>query len=244
MERPTFTVPKLPPAASFAARRAAPRRFPGHVLEASRARGLRYDELEAAEDSHYSCLMPDHVAQVAAAYEAELGAGWAPRHIIDATANVGCDALNFRRMYPGAAVTAIELDPATAAALARNAAALGGGRLAAVCGDAAAYLAADPPPQADLVYYDPPWGGPGYQAAGPLRLALGGQPLGDVVGRALRGVAGLAVVKAPATADLDDLYAAVRRHGGADFAVRDVRKARRNARGAVAFRLVFARRRD
>jgi hypothetical protein len=230
--------------------RERPLRFPPHVVRRARAHGVRYDRLRITEESRYSCLKPDQFDQVVEIYARELG-GRAPRRIIDATANVGCDTFQLKRMYPEARVTALEIDPATAALLALNAADLGyilnsvggvGPPVEVRCLDCVDYLCAGRrAPRADLVYFDPPWGGPDYYKAAALRLALSGAPLGDVVGRTLARVAPLAVVKAPANADLAELRAAVGRHVEAAYTAHDVRRPRASKKGPVAFRLLFIR---
>lgn len=230
---------------------ARPNAFPKHVIDAAAARGVKYSELETTEESRYSCLMPFQFDQVAAAYAAEVGQP--PLAAIDATANIGCDTIQLRRSFPGARITAIERDPATAACLAANMANLGriiGGDPApveAVAADCVEYLGLGPEPResapaADLVYFDPPWGGPDYHKALALDLYLSGAHIGDVAGRALRRTAPLVVVKLPGNVNLAGLQERVSAIAPATFSVRDVIKSGGDRKGDVAFRLVFVRR--
>ena len=227
-------------------------RFPQWIVNEARGRGVDYGQILVAAESHFSCLMPYQMGQVAAIYAAEVGAP--PATILDATANVGCDTIQFCRMYPAAAVTSVEIDPGIAALLRHNMARLPSvlGRrvdrpVAVLNGDGVELLLAEGP-QVDLVYFDPPWGGPEYYKSPLVRLTLNGRPLGDIVGAALAlGKAGLAVVKAPANADMAEFLAAVaaRAERGAKATVtssaHEILKPKGNRRGAVAYRLVFVR---
>src|SRR3954469_18597418 len=91
---------------------AAPGRFPASVVRDAQSLGLDYGVLEATAEAQFSSLMPYQLTQVEAAYAREVTAP--PLRIVDATANVGADALNLKRMYPGAEVVAVEIDGATA----------------------------------------------------------------------------------------------------------------------------------
>jgi hypothetical protein len=57
-------------------------------------RGVDYGALRTVPESHYSCLLPRQMDDVERAYATELK--HAPASILDATANVGCDAIQFR----------------------------------------------------------------------------------------------------------------------------------------------------
>jgi hypothetical protein len=230
------------------AKEEAPRvlHFPRWVVDDARKHGVDYGQLRATAESQYSCLMPYQMDQVAAIYAAEVEAP--PATILDATANVGCDTIQLSRMYPGAAITSVEIDPETAALLRFNMAHLADvlGRkvdrpVATVGGDCVELLAGGH--QADLVYFDIPWGGPEYYKAPSMRLALNGRPLGDIVGMVLTHNAPLVVVKAPVNADMKEFMGAVGNHAkhGADYRSHDVVKPKGNSKGAIAYRLVFVR---
>lgn len=194
--------------------------------------------------------MPYQFNQVTEIYSRELGTS-APARILDTTANVGCDTIQFKRMYPGAHVTAVEIDKRTATLLGRNMA-----KLARVVGrspqalnppvetrhmDCLEYLKAADCPRADLVYFDIPWGGPEYYRAPSMKLVLSGLPLGDTVGRTLAKVSPLVVVKMPVNADVKEFQEAVGAHVSAAYSMYDVEKPKGNRKGKIAYRLVFAR---
>lgn len=195
-------------------------------------------------------------------FAAELPPGpGGPRRIIDATGNVGCDTLLFRHLYPTAVIDVIELDAATFACLQRNTReqvvrrvlALRGGTMSdgdehitahhASCVSVLAAMACTGD-VADLVYFDPPWGGPDYQQKATLVLRLDAEPVSAIAGRALRDVAPFVVLKAPVNADADELLAgiAVELGGAPEVTCHDVHKPAYNAKGSVAYRLWFFRR--
>jgi hypothetical protein len=241
------TLAGVPPAPGRRPRNSSPARagFAKEVVAEGLRRGVDYGALRTVPESHYSCLLPRQMDDVERAYATELK--HAPASILDATANVGCDAIQFRRMYPAAEITAVEVDAPTAATLRANMASLpavlapglapglppgsgeppgptahapraAGGTPAAVApitvleGDCVSVLEAGR--RADLVYFDPPWGGPEYYRAAALHLELSGRPLGEVVGAALARNAPLVVVKAPFNADVGALLAEAARVWG------------------------------
>jgi hypothetical protein len=208
--------------------------FPPSILRAARAEGstLDFGLFETKGNvSLYSSLMPWHVPDVDAALRAEFPDA-EPRTIIDATAHIGVDAANFLKVFPRARVTAVEIDPDVARILRKNAAravrrfAQPPGGLEVVEGDSLAYLRglaerAEAEP-ADLVFLDPPWGGPGERRP----LDLSGAPLPGVVAELLRGArptARAVLVKLPRWTDLDAFEAAVGRPA-TRYPVRDHRR--------------------
>jgi len=190
----------------------APRRFPKKVRAQARAHpewgALDYDLFEAAPGklSWYSSLMPGHVPDVDRALRAEF-AGGPPQTITDATAHIGADSANLLKVFPGATLTAVEIDPAIGAILRRNAArvtaALGlpAGRFRVVVADGRDHLRNARPPD-ELVYFDPPW----QTGREVLRL---GHKLSTVVADVLRRGARVALVKLPRESDLDAFDRAV-----------------------------------
>ncbi len=100
----------------------------------------------------------------------------------------------------------------------------------------------------DLVYFDPPWGGPDYQQkTSKLVLFLDDKPVSAVAGLTLRNVARLVVVKTPVTVDPEELRAGIAAAAEIDpsllsVTVHDVLKPVANAKGAVAYNLWFFRR--
>jgi len=156
-------------------------RFPDWVVQAGHRERTDYGEFVTAPDSIYSCLLPWALRETSSVFREEcralgrnvLGRG---ARIVDATANIGCDAVNFCRMFPGAQVTAVEINAATAVQLRQNASPDGPARyfrrgrlletlerhaagelppIEVVQADCVEYLSNCG--RVDLVYFDPPW---------------------------------------------------------------------------------------
>jgi len=192
---------------------------------------MDYSEFVVTPDSQYSCLMPWGLRQTLAAFRRECAS---VQTIIDATANIGCDAVYFCRIYPGVKVTAVEINNKTAVALQRNTSAgspgryfsrtgllpdllrIAGGSLPSinvVIGNCLDYLPTAG--QVDLVYFDPPWcetpaadSAAAADSARPVRLAklvLGDLAIGTVVGETLKRNTTLVVVKSPLDYNLSEL---------------------------------------
>jgi 16S rRNA G966 N2-methylase RsmD len=228
----------------------AARRFPKYVIEAATGLPIRYELFATTSASIFSSLMPWQVKRVQEIFALEFGAD-APDRVIDATAGIGGDTALFRLMWPSADITAIELE--TFSELKQNMSninrivrsAVKGAPVQVLHADAVAYLGAKPAPKASLVYFDPPWGGLDYHKAARLSLALGGRDLSEVAADALLNVAPTVIMKIPANADFNLLYAGIqlRAPGAAGgFAVHDVPRQSRSPKGGVAYRLMFVRR--
>jgi len=217
--------------------------FPRWIVDAAQKRGVDYGQICVTAESQYSVLMPYQMDQVAAIYASELKTP--PAIVLDATANVGCDTIQFCKMFPEAAVTSVEINVEVSELLKRNMTHLASilGRRAVrpvtvLNGDCVQLLARGL--RADLVYFDVPWGGPEYYKAPSMRLMLSGRSLGDIVGETLAGNTPLVVVKVPNNADMKEFMETASSHveHGADFRAHNIVK----PKGAVAYRLVFVRR--
>lgn len=213
--------------------------FPPGIVRASRESPCSVDYgllRTAGQETLYSSALPWMVCDVDAAFRAELKAE--PATITDATAHIGADTANFLKLYPRAHVTSLELSPATCAVLRQNGARVQGalgrpGTFRAVNAEAGAWLGAAP--TADLVYIDPPWGGPGHYEP----LPLGGVPFSTLVRRLLdrggeaTGGARAVVAKLPRVYDLDAFVARVGRPASR-HAIHDSRR-----EGKISYWLLF-----
>lgn len=223
-----------------------PHRFPKYITDPARDHGVRYDLLEVDESSMYSSLMPYHFEQVSRIYKEEMG-GSAPQSIVDATAHIGCDTIHFRRMFPRAQITAVEIDPSIARILKTNMVAM-----PSIIGqadpepvvvramDAIQYLV-DDPETIDLVYFDPPWGGPEYLQESSITLMVNDQPLGLVLGRIISERIPLIVVKMPVNVDLAEFKKGVSARVPVNYKLHNVVRPKKNRKGAIAYRLLFVR---
>lgn len=225
--------------------------FPKDVIDFPQWQ-IDYSLLEVANKgvSIYSSLMPWHVQSLQQALRREFKTS--PESIVDATAHIGVDTVNFMKMFPRCNITAIEIDPDTAAIARRN--------LTRV----ARTLNIEPPNVVStngwifiqglkastapaVLYLDPPWGGGGTGAAGRRHLQLGGETLPSVIARTLKIGVGTTVVKLPRETNLVAFDARVRASLNRDFtsthhAVCDARWPRAACRHRPGYWLVFYRR--
>lgn len=129
---------------------------------------------DSVRETRYSSLRSHHIAEVQAVLKKHYPVA---RHIIDATAHVGGDTINFMKTYPEATVTAIEVKPATFRALLNNIGAAEKeqgrpeGSVRLVNMNCIKFLQ-ETTEKADFVYLDPPWGGPKYSRECRLNLYL------------------------------------------------------------------------
>lgn len=184
-------------------------RFEDWILaDASRNTNIRYDLIETAgQESRYSSLLPHHIKLVNAAFKSEIDDA---NIILDATAHIGVDSLNFINMYPNCQLTAIEINQNTANILARNLtnadSILGKqviNRPVVMIGSCISYLDSYTGPNFDFIYFDPPWGGPNYKDIKNLELELDNNPISYIIPWIFnKGVTRRVVVKLPKNADI------------------------------------------
>lgn len=140
----------------------AGKRFPSWIVAESRAipESVDYGLLRANREGFYSTLLPWMAKPVADVVRPLVTDGG---QILDVTANIGGDTVNFAHNFPATRVTAVEVNPANLAILRRNVAALGfQDRVETVHANGITFIekhAVGSPPY-DFVYCDPPWGGP------------------------------------------------------------------------------------
>lgn len=94
--------------------------------------------------------------------------------ITDCTACIGGNTFSFSQQF--ASVRAYEIDPMRAEYLRMNMGALSVNNVEIQCGDALE-LISQTGDLHDLVFIDPPWGGPNYKEADRVRLSLSGRTL-------------------------------------------------------------------
>lgn len=168
--------------------------FPDWWLGPSNFLSESFKNFVISEESLYSSSKPYHLAQV----QKCLTNIKKPTSILDATAHVGCDTLNFHIMYPSAKITSVELDPKIAMMLQHNV----GSFATVICNDCINIFNLGK--KYSLVYLDPPWGGPDYQKHKLLRLEVSGIPLGKLVVALLKSIAPLVVLKLPINFDQEE----------------------------------------
>ncbi len=85
-------------------------RFDQYIVNQSPA-WFDYGQLLAAANSRYSSLMPWHITNVAQALTKEIDFNFT--RFVDTGANIGCDSILFRILYPDVNIEAFENDPST-----------------------------------------------------------------------------------------------------------------------------------
>ena len=183
------------------------RKLPENIIRASHSipESIDYGLLEIAPGNVtiYSSTMPWHIKSLQSALHREFPT--APSTIVDATAHIGADTVNFMRTFPSAAITSIEIDPAIAEITRRNVtreyrrmkATAPAPRV--VCADAADYIRelvdGNSP---DLLYLDPPWGNNLRHA-----LMVGSLTAPEAIARALAAGTRAVAIRLPHDSDLD-----------------------------------------
>lgn len=156
----------------------------------------RMGDFEQVGATRYSAPRPDHACQELCFFR-RLDPGRKFKRVIDATAHVGVDTHVLAAAF-GCAVDAVEPVKETYDALARNVKKFNQPGVRAINASAVDYLKTAG--KADLVYMDPPWGGPGYKRVDDLPLyddkGERTVPLGPVVNSAL-AVAPVVILKVP-----------------------------------------------
>jgi len=152
--------------------------------------------LQADEVALYS-VSPSWMSRKVIPYLRELGV----KTLTDACACVGGDTIAFAPWVDR--VTAVEEDGVRAGMLAHNVAAAG---LVNVSVRHCDYLECALDLVQDAVYFDPPWGGPGYKASAQIPLSLGGKPLVEVIA-AVWGRTKFVLVKAPVNFKMEEFHA-------------------------------------
>lgn len=163
-----------------------------HFYPPPRLLSIDYAILEVTPQSSYSCLTAYHAPQVSSFLKREL-----PdlKSIIDGTAHIGCDVLNFAITYPRAHITAIEIDSKATSCLKQNIKAFfrfeyQQQRFTVINCDVVDFLKGnreigrsltDFSFPVDLIYLDIPWGGPDYYKKQRLMLFLSEIPVFTIV---------------------------------------------------------------
>ena len=96
--------------------------------------------------------------------------------ITDGTANVGGDSINFSKYFK--TVNAVEINRLHCDALENNINEYKRNNINIVCND---YLKVMTKLKQDIIYLDPPWGGPDYKKEKSVNLFLGDMDISDII---------------------------------------------------------------
>lgn len=150
-----------------------PLSFSDNVIRRSRLYSdcVDYSIFHTTKESHYSSLLPRYVSQVTGIIIRHFRGTENINYIIDATANVGCDTINFRKNL-GAECISLEVDKKTYDYLVKNQEAFSNSEYRepdeiirnnfSVHCNCLDFLKGFKK-HMDFVYFDPPWGGINYK---------------------------------------------------------------------------------
>lgn len=154
-----------------------------HFTPPPRLQSIDYTLLRVTQQSCYLCLTAHHAPQVSSFLHQELPD---VHTIVDGTAHIGCDTLNFAIVYPNAQITAIDIDVTAFECLESNIKTFfpheyQQARFSLVRDDFLKVIRTPELKPVDLVYLDPPWGGPDYYKKQRLMLYLSDVPIFTVI---------------------------------------------------------------
>lgn len=153
------------------------------ILPPKPPKTIDYEKLRVTPQSCYLCLTAYHAPQVSAFLLSELPS---LKTIVDGTAHVGCDTLNFAITYPKASIIAIDVDVTAYQCLEANIATFypyifQRARFTLIKDDFIRLIRQPELSSVDLIYLDPPWGGTDYYKKQHLMLFLSGVPIYAVI---------------------------------------------------------------
>lgn len=161
----------------------------------SREKGVVLSRLQVSDEAYYSITRPrfaNHMQQILTQHLKEvLNKTPAQCTITDATACVGGDTIHFSKYFNH--VNSVEINPDHCAMLNNNINEYHRKNVTVHCGD---YVKLYSQLNQDIVYIDPPWGGPSYKHQKSVWLALSGTPLPQIV-QSVSKHASIIVVKVP-----------------------------------------------
>jgi hypothetical protein len=184
---------------------------------------LDYSKFIITDESIYSSLMPYGAKQVANIIEEHFGGTSNINNIMDATAHIGCDTINFYTRF-GTNCISVEVNIDAYECLVKNKKTfMYANRLAkyyvpytsgcpiihTVHGNCIEFIRGFKQ-HMDFVYFDPPWGGSDYKRCGSIMLYLEYNhkiiPIYDVVRNVFKeGFTDTVIVKTPRNFDIDTL---------------------------------------
>lgn len=144
--------------------------------------------------SRYSSLMPWHLMSFEHVLNTHGPSVSVIKRVVDGTAHIGVDTVFLSNYYNRAETAAVEIDPDVCEILKYNLKQQLDWKVDVHCTDFLTYMKTMP--SVDLVYLDPPWGGPGYRKESNVVLKLGDELIEDVVASLLKKVRWV-IVKTP-----------------------------------------------
>lgn len=154
---------------------------------------INFSLFSTLEESRYSCLMPWHVDQVRKVLLTEIKN---PKILVDFTAHIGCDTINFSLTFPGSKIRAYEIDQKKADVLKKNILSFKRQNIEVIVKDSTKEEIGE---DVSMVYLDPPWGGPGYKDRKDVELFLGDHNVKELIPKYIQKTT--VILKAPVNLD-------------------------------------------
>ncbi len=136
-------------------------------------KGVDMNKIQLTFESIYSVSMPEEAQKIS-----EITKLFYPKAktIIDCTANIGGNTINFSKFFKN--VTSIEIDPDTKSVLENNVKLYGRDNVKVILGD---YVDLKDKIKGDVYFFDPPWGGIYYKVENTVDLYLSGVNIIDLL---------------------------------------------------------------
>ncbi len=147
------------------------RPFGEWIVKSSKGTGIDYGRFDTIDN--FSSLMPYQIKSVSDFFKKEMPSA---SYIVDANGHIGCDSVNFSRLYPEAKIDSCEIDKKTFDVLKENIRRmyqrgaplnreniqlLSAINIYPVNKDSIKYI--NELEKADMIYFDPPWDGKDYK---------------------------------------------------------------------------------
>lgn len=182
--------------------------------------GVVLNKLQASREACYSITRPAAAKAILAIIEqnlANIGLNIHECTITDATACVGGDTLHFARVFRH--VNAVEINPEHHKMLINN---LNVYKRLNVVPYLSDYVKVMTTMKQDVVFIDPPWGGPLYKKKKSVWLSLSGVPIQDIVYQHIKIHTPLIVLKVPTNFDISTLVYKITKIKTSDSYVRSI----------------------
>lgn len=193
-------------------------------------KGIRFKTLPS---SGYSSLLPYQIPQVKEILSSIfLGP---PNTIVDASAHIGGDTIHFAKTWPLCKIISIDIDDKAVDCLKTNVNAFAPNpeNIEIITADSTVWIEEEKR-KADLYYFDPPWGGPGYCSADEVSLFLSEKPIVDIVNLVLdQNLSSKVLLKAPR----NFAYTEFKKNVHGETRLHYIRKPQK--RGSVAYALIL-----
>lgn len=167
--------------------------------------GVQLEKLQLTEEASYSITKPDKAQLIHDIMQRHLNVVDKKKNIkecviTDATACVGGDTLQFSKYFQS--VNAVEINPTHCKMLQNNIGVYKRKNVNVFCAD---YTKMYHTLQQDVVFMDPPWGGPSYKKKARVKLQLSNIPLYKIIQK-ISNRAKLIVLKTPTNFDMGSLF--------------------------------------